>query len=365
MQKLPLMLFMPFLPLAACGDVDLGRADAGHAAAGASGTGSGGILGTGGSGSGPESTWDAPVSDVPLDGVATFDGVSCQAPNVWRYQEPGCGADAHPVCGSATEDACLRFACGCDGETLEGCDYYPKPWRSQGPCCLSPQSAATPPNLDFFIGLQEGCACDPASDAPQCVPVPSRGLLFSCVGGTWKWDRVADCATLDGGTDGPAALDASVDAPVGQDGPTGPDGPHFTLPDGREISQVDYCLPILPLESGSRYCPATLDEAKAAAGNALDGGVPDGGLPPEGRPEISETLTCLQGPLVLYLPQGHTLGWGTSCYYDASSGQLLAVLAGTDTPTECVDSPTPNTASFIAFVYGQMVTCTSPGFGGT
>ncbi len=58
------------------------------------------------------------------DGPSSGDGGSCQTPNVWRYQNPGCGAEVHPVCGSSDQDAGVAFACGCDGETLLGFDYF-------------------------------------------------------------------------------------------------------------------------------------------------------------------------------------------------------------------------------------------------
>jgi hypothetical protein len=181
-----LMVVSPFLLLAACGDGNLREK---------------GEDGGGGAGAPP---------DVPLDGLVTYDGVSCQAPRVWGYQEPGCGADAHPVCAHAVQDACLRYACGCDGEILEGCDYYSKPWRSAGLCpdaCFSPTR-----NLQYASYPQiKGCACDPASDVPQCIQ--GRGLL-ACVGGAWTLDPSKNCAALDAGSDGQVTLDASADEAV-------------------------------------------------------------------------------------------------------------------------------------------------------
>jgi hypothetical protein len=157
--------------------------------------------------SGPDTPLDAPPPDAPIDGRAALDGDSCQAPAVWRYQQPGCGADAHPVCGSTNEDACLRYACGCDGEILDGCDYYRKPWRSQGICpdfCVSPQTFGAIANLGYVPGelLRKGCACNPASDAPECMQMPYRGVLLSCVGGTWTVDQSKDCAQLDAASGG-------------------------------------------------------------------------------------------------------------------------------------------------------------------
>jgi hypothetical protein len=62
------------------------------------------------------------------------DGGECLPPNVWRYQTAGCGADAHPVCGSASGDACFIARCGCDGQTIDGCDFTTKPFSFTGAC---------------------------------------------------------------------------------------------------------------------------------------------------------------------------------------------------------------------------------------
>jgi hypothetical protein len=75
---------------------------------------------------------DAP-SDAPSDAPPT-DGSVCVSPQVLRYETAGCGAAAHPVCGSSDQDACLEEVCGCDGTTLSKCDYAPAPWSRLGPC---------------------------------------------------------------------------------------------------------------------------------------------------------------------------------------------------------------------------------------
>jgi len=164
------------------------------------------------------------------------------------------------------------------------------------------------------------------------------------------------------GTDRPVAIDTpvqSVDAPTSVDGPAELDAGYVSLPDGRQLMIVDFCLPILPLASGVRYCPATLDEAKLAVNIALDGGVVDASYSPYGLP--GNLIPCAE-PVVVYLPEGWFSTAG--CYYNTSSGQLLSITIGWDTPTECVDSPIPNTAAWIAHVYGQHVTCTWPGADG-
>ena len=195
-----------------------------------------------------------------------------------------------------------------------------------------------------------------------CIGLCGVALFVGCSSSDGTGPELRDGAVPDQlGADTAASADSPIDQqaldtpPSGEDGLTRLDGHYFTLTDGRQILQVDYCLPILPLSSGSQYCPATLDEARAALRSALDGGVLDAGPQMEGRPEISEP--CVE-PLVVYLPHGRGLGWVTTCYYESNSGQLLSIIAGSETPTGCEDSPIPNTAAFIAQVFGQLVTCT-------
>jgi hypothetical protein len=141
---------------------------------------------------GPAPAIDGPIVDVPSE-----DGGSCPAPNVWRYQQPGCGADAHPVCGSDQQDAGLAFACGCDGEILRGFDYFGKPYTARGICtgaCYSPTSylESVPPLM--------GCACNAATDSTQCVLVRGGRYFISCVAGAWKLDLSTLCTEVDAGT---------------------------------------------------------------------------------------------------------------------------------------------------------------------
>jgi hypothetical protein len=76
------------------------------------------------------STLDASdAADAPVT-----DGSTCVSPQVLRYETAGCGAAAHPVCGSPDQDACIWEVCGCDGATLSKCDYAPAPWSRLGPC---------------------------------------------------------------------------------------------------------------------------------------------------------------------------------------------------------------------------------------
>ena len=128
----------------------------------------------------------------------------------------------------------------------------------------------------------------------------------------------------------------------------GKDRNTFTIPDGRRFTMVDYCLPILPLSSNRGGCPADLDQAIAAVQTGRDASQP--------------TLSGCGSNLFVYLPHGPSLGWTSACYFDTASRQLVAVMSGSDTPTECIDSAEPDTAAFLAQVYGRYVTCpyTSP-----
>jgi hypothetical protein len=73
----------------------------------------------------------------PIDGPGeggAYDSGPCPAGQVLRYQTPGCGADAKPVCGSPQQDACARPVCSCNGVTISRCDYAPEPYASAGAC---------------------------------------------------------------------------------------------------------------------------------------------------------------------------------------------------------------------------------------
>jgi hypothetical protein len=63
-----------------------------------------------------------------------FPGGSCPAPNIWRYVNPGCGPDAHPLCGSAFGDGCAAVRCSCTGNDIIGCDFTTEPYAHAGPC---------------------------------------------------------------------------------------------------------------------------------------------------------------------------------------------------------------------------------------
>jgi hypothetical protein len=59
---------------------------------------------------------------------------TCPAPNVWRYMSAGCGAEAHPVCGTSVGDACAADRCSCDGRDIIGCDFTSEPYAYVGRC---------------------------------------------------------------------------------------------------------------------------------------------------------------------------------------------------------------------------------------
>jgi hypothetical protein len=82
--------------------------------------------------------WDA-MPDADDDG-APDDGGRCPAPLIWRYDRPGCGVDAHIVCGVPWGDACMGVACGCDGKDLTGCDFFLKPFAHRGSCTPPPDA---------------------------------------------------------------------------------------------------------------------------------------------------------------------------------------------------------------------------------
>jgi hypothetical protein len=132
------------------------------------------------------------------------------------------------------------------------------------------------------------------------------------------------------------------------------DDTHYSvMPDGRRIEIVDYCLPILPLQSGSAMCPANLAEAQAIVDVIQDGGALDAAM----RLFNSRIRPCVE-PIAVFIP----IEWASStvCFYDNTSGDLISITQGWDTPTGCPSEPRPDTAAFIAKVYGQKVECTRP-----
>lgn len=90
---------------------------------------------------------DLPVDiaqDVGLDGSVdgvldssvdvAYDAGPCPSGQVLRYESPGCDAEAKPVCGSRSQDACYRAVCSCKGVTISRCDYASEPFAAFGAC---------------------------------------------------------------------------------------------------------------------------------------------------------------------------------------------------------------------------------------
>ena len=78
-----------------------------------------------------QNTLDASDAQTP---DATQDADVCPSPQVLRYETAGCGASAHPICGSSSQDACAMPVCGCDGTTIVKCDFASAPWARTGDC---------------------------------------------------------------------------------------------------------------------------------------------------------------------------------------------------------------------------------------
>lgn len=93
-----------------------------------------------------------PSAAVP-DGAASGGGV-CPHPNVWRYERPGCGAQAVRVCGSPMQDGCFRAVCTCTGRIDSSCDFAREPFAyyARGMFVWDPVAGS--------FGT-----CDPTSDA--------------------------------------------------------------------------------------------------------------------------------------------------------------------------------------------------------
>jgi hypothetical protein len=155
---------------------------------------------------------DGPVDLSPAsEGLVSSDGEICADPKVWRYEEPGCGAEAHPICSFGGGDACLAFACGCDGETLTGCDYFTKPWRARGLCpdaCYGPTMNLAA--IGGLVGIMKGCPCDSTKDASQCVSIGGGYYTIDCAQDTWSLDWSRPCADVDAGPTDASLIDGGT-----------------------------------------------------------------------------------------------------------------------------------------------------------
>jgi hypothetical protein len=101
----------------------------------------------------------------------------CQAPLVLRYEKPGCGAAAHPVCGDSAADAYGGdyAACSCHGITIPWHDYATQAFARFG-TCEAEGDAANP----YAIPLPT-CACAPDRICPA-ASIYARGCsICQCV----------------------------------------------------------------------------------------------------------------------------------------------------------------------------------------
>jgi hypothetical protein len=98
-----------------------------------------------GIGSPPAITNDGGVDVAP-------DGDGCGAGSPVHFAAPGCGADAVPMCGSFSQDACTAIIpyCGCDGTTtIQGaCGTSPSPYLYAGACKQDGGTDSVPPKTD-------------------------------------------------------------------------------------------------------------------------------------------------------------------------------------------------------------------------
>jgi hypothetical protein len=221
------------------------------------------------------------------------------------------------------------------------------------PACDSSDDGAPSSVTDAKMSpdARDGLAVRDTSVAPDAPGLPDAGADVSAVDGPRP---IVDAVPLDApavdvapSLDSTPRLDAGTLLDLGAvpyDGGS-VDRYTFTIPDGRQFTMVDYCLPIRPLSSRPAACATGLDDAIAAAQMRADAG------------RLS-MWSCREG-LVGYRPTGSGLGWGSTCYYDVTSRALVAVISGSDTLTECIGSPEPNSAAFAAEVYGRTVTCSS------
>ena len=71
---------------------------------------------------------DAPGIDSNLDATLADGAGACPAGYVLGYKAAGCGTEAKPVCAWANQDGCARYACGCSGKMIVGCDFFSESW---------------------------------------------------------------------------------------------------------------------------------------------------------------------------------------------------------------------------------------------
>lgn len=173
----------------------------------------GGADGVGKDGNGCQSTGanpskcDAPPAPDASPDTAP-DGNACGAGVPVHYSAPGCGADAVPICGAYSQDACTAVIsyCACDGQTTVygACGTSPSPFLYVGAC----QSVADAPP-------------DPGCQYPLDSHVDATGNTVWWWRFHWQDPNLATtCAAW--GADAKIILEVDV--------PTNPSGSGTTLP---------------------------------------------------------------------------------------------------------------------------------------
>ena len=161
---------------------------------------------------GPAGT--SPDGGAPPDALGNdADAGACAPPLVLRYESPGCGTSALPVCGGSVQDACAISVCGCDGTTIVKCDYASQPWDHVGACGGDVDAPADQMTSDADAGAcppplvlrYESPGCGAAShpvcgsldqDACAIAVCGCSGVtLVKCDYASEAWEHAGECAT--------------------------------------------------------------------------------------------------------------------------------------------------------------------------
>jgi hypothetical protein len=126
--------------------------------------GTGGTTATGGTGATGGSTGTSggpndggPDADTgPNDAEPDGSDGGCPTGQVLRYETAGC--NAQPRCGSPAQDACLGYACSCQGTLLTGCDYFTEPYVARGTMCNDGSWFDTGSSVDTGSSADTGSA---------------------------------------------------------------------------------------------------------------------------------------------------------------------------------------------------------------
>jgi hypothetical protein len=109
--------------------------------------------------------------DTPESADVATDADACVAPQSWAYSSPGCGLDARPLCAGPYFDACVGYACSCEGKTIWNCGVSHEPFAYLGPCtdAGAPEAGAGPDSGDDADADGGDRWEDVATDAGVCV----------------------------------------------------------------------------------------------------------------------------------------------------------------------------------------------------